>query len=94
MCSLYKEDKMSKVRKAVIPAAGLGTRFLPATKEIAKEMLPIVDKLIISCSWVRQYPIVTVKSKWTFIAHSFWTLFVSRKSSADVSYDNFRYPCG
>ena len=35
---------MSKVRKAVIPAAGLGTRFLPATKAIAKEMLPIVDK--------------------------------------------------
>lgn len=35
---------MSKVRKAVIPAAGLGTRFLPVTKAIAKEMLPIVDK--------------------------------------------------
>lgn len=33
-----------KVRKAVIPAAGLGTRFLPATKTIPKEMLPIVDK--------------------------------------------------
>ena len=32
-----------KVRKAIIPAAGLGTRFLPATKVIAKEMLPIVD---------------------------------------------------
>lgn len=35
---------MQKVRKAVIPAAGLGTRFLPATKAMAKEMLPIVDK--------------------------------------------------
>lgn len=33
-----------KVRKAVIPAAGLGTRFLPVTKAMAKEMLPIVDK--------------------------------------------------
>ncbi len=33
----------SKVRKAVIPAAGLGTRFLPATKAVPKEMLPIVD---------------------------------------------------
>ena len=32
-----------KVRKAIIPAAGLGTRFLPATKALAKEMLPIVD---------------------------------------------------
>lgn len=35
---------MSKVRKAIIPAAGLGTRFLPATKAMPKEMLPIVDK--------------------------------------------------
>lgn len=35
---------MQPVRKAVIPAAGLGTRFLPATKALAKEMLPIVDK--------------------------------------------------
>jgi len=34
----------TKVRKAVIPAAGLGTRFLPATKAVPKEMLPIVDK--------------------------------------------------
>jgi UTP--glucose-1-phosphate uridylyltransferase len=33
-----------KVKKAVIPAAGLGTRFLPATKSEAKEMLPVVDK--------------------------------------------------
>ena len=32
------------VRKAIIPAAGLGTRFLPATKSQPKEMLPIVDK--------------------------------------------------
>ena len=32
------------VRKAVFPAAGLGTRFLPATKAVPKEMLPIVDK--------------------------------------------------
>ena len=33
-----------KVQKAVIPAAGLGTRFLPATKSQPKEMLPVVDK--------------------------------------------------
>jgi UTP--glucose-1-phosphate uridylyltransferase len=36
-----------KVRKAVFPAAGLGTRFLPATKSIPKEMLALVDKPII-----------------------------------------------
>lgn len=35
---------MQKVRKAVIPAAGFGTRFLPATKSMPKEMLPIIDK--------------------------------------------------
>ncbi|MFH7282589.1 UTP--glucose-1-phosphate uridylyltransferase GalU [Weissella confusa] len=35
---------MKPVRKAIIPAAGLGTRFVPATKALAKEMLPIVDK--------------------------------------------------
>lgn len=34
---------MNKIRKAVIPAAGYGTRFLPVTKSIAKEMLPIID---------------------------------------------------
>jgi UTP--glucose-1-phosphate uridylyltransferase len=35
---------MPPVRKAVIPAAGLGTRFLPATKAVPKEMLPVIDK--------------------------------------------------
>ena len=33
-----------KITKAVIPAAGFGTRFLPATKAVPKEMLPIIDK--------------------------------------------------
>ena len=36
-----------KVTKAVFPVAGLGTRFLPATKSVPKEMLPIVDKPLI-----------------------------------------------
>jgi len=35
------------VRKAILPAAGLGTRFLPATKASPKEMLPLVDKPLI-----------------------------------------------
>ena len=35
---------MQRIRKAVIPAAGFGTRFLPETKAMPKEMLPIVDK--------------------------------------------------
>lgn len=38
---------MSRVRKAVFPVAGLGTRFLPATKVTAKEMLPVIDKPLI-----------------------------------------------
>src|SRR5882672_7593551 len=42
----YDSD-MPSVRKAVFPAAGLGTRFLPATKAQPKEMLPLVDKPII-----------------------------------------------
>ncbi|HOO86845.1 MAG TPA: sugar phosphate nucleotidyltransferase, partial [Synergistales bacterium] len=37
----------SSISKCLFPVAGLGTRFLPATKEIAKEMLPLVDRPII-----------------------------------------------
>ena len=59
-----------RVRKAVIPAAGLGTRFLPATKALAKEMLPIVDKPTIQfiveealASGIEDILVVTGKSK-------------------------------
>ena len=59
-----------QVRKAVIPAAGLGTRFLPATKALAKEMLPIVDKPTIRfiveealASGIEDILVVTGKSK-------------------------------
>ena len=38
---------MVKIRKAVFPVAGFGTRFLPATKAMPKELLPIVDKPLI-----------------------------------------------
>ncbi|HEX9137466.1 MAG TPA: sugar phosphate nucleotidyltransferase, partial [Nitrospirota bacterium] len=41
------QQNHSRIRKAVFPAAGLGTRFLPATKAQPKEMLPLVDKPII-----------------------------------------------
>lgn len=61
---------MSKVKKAIIPAAGLGTRFLPATKAMAKEMLPIVDKPTIQFiveealkSGIEDILIITGKSK-------------------------------
>ena len=61
---------MRRVRKAIIPAAGLGTRFLPATKAMPKEMLPIVDKPTIQyiveeaiCSGIEDIIIVTGKGK-------------------------------
>lgn len=61
---------MKKVKKAVIPAAGFGTRFLPVTKAMAKEMLPIVDKPTIQfiveeaiASGIEDILVVTGKSK-------------------------------
>ena len=38
---------MKKIKKAVLPVAGFGTRFLPASKAIPKEMLPIIDKPLV-----------------------------------------------
>src|SRR5690606_7116474 len=46
-CNASRVFAMKKVRKAVIPVAGLGTRFLPATKALPKEMLTIVDKPVV-----------------------------------------------
>ncbi|MFX3622955.1 MAG: UTP--glucose-1-phosphate uridylyltransferase GalU [Ectobacillus sp.] len=61
---------MKKIRKAIIPAAGLGTRFLPATKAMPKEMLPILDKPTIQyiveeaiASGIEDIIIVTGKGK-------------------------------
>ncbi|MFC7062327.1 UTP--glucose-1-phosphate uridylyltransferase GalU [Halobacillus seohaensis] len=61
---------MKKIKKAIIPAAGLGTRFLPATKAMPKEMLPIVDKPTIQyiveeaiASGIEDIIIVTGKGK-------------------------------
>ena len=41
------KSEKKRVRKAVLPVAGLGTRFLPATKAMPKELLPIIDKPLI-----------------------------------------------
>ncbi|RJQ56996.1 MAG: UTP--glucose-1-phosphate uridylyltransferase [Nitrospiraceae bacterium] len=61
---------INKVRKAVFPAAGLGTRFLPATKASPKEMLPIVDKPLIQYAveeaercHIKEFIMITGKSK-------------------------------
>jgi UTP--glucose-1-phosphate uridylyltransferase len=72
-----------KVRKAVIPAAGLGTRFLPASKAVPKEMLPLVDKPVIqyivegaAASGIEQVIIVTAGAKRAIEDHfdRFWEL--------------------
>jgi len=61
---------VTRVRKAVIPAAGLGTRFLPASKSVPKEMLPVVDKPVIQyivegavASGIEEVVLVTAASK-------------------------------
>ncbi|TMD12954.1 MAG: UTP--glucose-1-phosphate uridylyltransferase GalU [Chloroflexi bacterium] len=67
---------MSAIRKAVFPAAGLGTRFLPATKAQPKEMLPVVDKPIIQygveeavASGIDQIIVVTGRDKRAIVDH-------------------------
>src|ERR1700679_3027918 len=65
-----------KLRKAVLPVAGLGTRFLPATKAVAKEMLPVVDKPLIQyaveearAAGIEQFCFVTGRGKTALVEH-------------------------
>jgi len=65
-----------RVRKAVLPAAGLGTRFLPATKAQPKEMLPVVDKPLIQyaveearAAGIEQFCLVTGRGKTAIVEH-------------------------
>ena len=67
---------MKPVRKAVFPVAGLGTRFLPATKAMPKEMLPIVDKPLIqyaveeaAAAGITQMIFITGRSKRSIADH-------------------------
>lgn len=67
---------MKKVRKAVIPAAGFGTRFLPATKAQPKEMIPIVDKPTIQynveeliAAGIEEILIITSRNKGSIMDH-------------------------
>jgi len=64
------------LRKAVLPVAGLGTRFLPATKATAKEMLPVVDKPLIQyaveearAAGIEQFCMVTGRGKTALVEH-------------------------
>ena len=67
---------IKKLRKAVLPVAGLGTRFLPATKATAKEMLPVVDKPLIQyaveearAAGIEQFCMVTGRGKTALVEH-------------------------
>jgi UTP--glucose-1-phosphate uridylyltransferase len=67
---------MKPLRKAVFPVAGLGTRFLPATKATAKEMLPVVDKPLIQyaveearAAGIEQFCMVTGRGKTAIVEH-------------------------
>ena len=64
------------LRKAVLPVAGLGTRFLPATKAMAKDMLPVVDKPLIQyaieearAAGIEQFCMVTGRGKTALVEH-------------------------
>ncbi|MEJ0045414.1 MAG: UTP--glucose-1-phosphate uridylyltransferase [Rhodospirillales bacterium] len=64
------------LRKAVLPVAGLGTRFLPATKAMAKEMLPVVDKPLIQyaidearAAGIEQFCMITGRGKTALVEH-------------------------
>jgi UTP--glucose-1-phosphate uridylyltransferase len=64
------------LRKAVLPVAGLGTRFLPATKALAKEMLPVVDKPLIQyaveearAAGIEQFCFITGRGKTAIVEH-------------------------
>jgi UTP--glucose-1-phosphate uridylyltransferase len=85
------------LKKAVLPVAGLGTRFLPATKAIAKEMLPVVDKPLIQyaveearAAGVEQFCMVTGRGKTALVEHfdiafELEQMLEARKKSAELA---------
>src|SRR5699024_5585145 len=100
-------ESMAKVKKAIIPAAGLGTRFLPATKAMPKEMLPIVDKPTIQYiveeaieSGIEDIIIVTGKGKRAiednFVKKEKFDLLekVNQSSNVDIHYIRQKDPKG
>lgn len=83
-----------KIRKAIIPAAGLGTRFLPATKAMPKEMLPIVDKPTIQyiieeavASGIEDIIIVTGKGKRAIEDHFDYSFELEHNLTAKKKWD-------
>ena len=88
---------MQKIRKAIIPAAGLGTRFLPATKAQPKEMLPIVDKPAIQfiieeaiASGIEEILIITGRNKRSIEDHFDRSLELEMQLKAQGKYDQLK----
>ena len=88
---------MKKIRKAIIPAAGLGTRFLPATKAQPKEMLPIVDKPAIQfiieeaiVSGIEEILIITGRNKRSIEDHFDRSLELEMQLKAQGKYDQLK----
>jgi UTP--glucose-1-phosphate uridylyltransferase len=86
-----------KVRKAVIPAAGLGTRFLPATKSQPKEMLPVVDKPAIQYvvehavgAGIRDLLIITGRGKRTIEDHFDRSFELEERLERSEKYDDLK----
>ena len=87
---------MTNIRKAILPVAGLGTRFLPATKAIPKEMLPIVDMPLIEYAvdealdiGVKEIIFVTSPDKYSIKTHfkesKSWENKLLKKGKADLA---------
>ena len=88
---------VKKIRKAIIPAAGLGTRFLPATKAQPKEMLPIVDKPAIQfiieeaiVSGIEEILIITGRNKRSIEDHFDRSLELEAQLKAQGKYDQLK----
>ncbi len=91
---------MARIRKAIFPVAGLGTRFLPATKAMPKEMLPIVDKPLIQyaleeadAAGIEQFIFVTGRGKTAIedhFDHSIEVEHLLRERSSDRELQSLR----
>ena len=86
-----------RIRKAVFPVAGLGTRFLPATKAVAKEMLPVVDKPLIQyavqeavAAGITELVFVTGRSKRSIEDHFDRSIELERELEARGNRDRLR----
>ena len=95
MLELPRWETLLSVRKAVIPAAGLGTRFLPTTKAVPKELLPLLDKPLIqyaveeaAASGIQDIILVTSPGKEAlehyFQPHDALERFLREKASPDL----------